>query len=333
VGIGFKRLSFALSLTVVMGVSAGDAPDPQITAQEAAAVIEGSIQKLQQFYVFPQAAKDMGSALRLRTRRGEYRSVANGSDLATKLTDDLRAVSHDKHLRVEYFKEGSPPEPSHAGPAAEEREAWRASEARENFGFAKVERLEGNIGYLELHAVYAAEDAAQTTAAAMTFLTHTGALILDLRRCLGGDPTGLIFTLSYFFDEPTHVDDMKVRWPQESVQQLWTMPAVPGLRFGGHKPIYVLTSRQTFSGCEALVYDLKAQQRARVVGERTAGAAHLTVPLPVSKHFRIAVPFGRSINPVTQTDWEGTGVQPDLSAPADQALEVAHQLALQKTQG
>jgi C-terminal processing protease CtpA/Prc len=291
--------------------------DLQISAEECAQVIRSSIEKLNQFYVFPRTAKNMESALRSRVAKGEYRSIKSATGLAGKLTADLREVSKDEHLRVEYFAEQPPLEVAPNAPGASE-----------NFGFGKAERLEGNVGFIEINALYPAADAGETATAALTLVAHTDALIIDLRRCFGGEPTGLMFVLSYFFDEPTHVDDMLLRWPTESTRQLWTFPVVPGIRFGGHKPVYLLTSHQTYSGCEAFAYDLQAQKRAQIVGDSTMGAAHLTTRIPISKHFRIAVPFGRSVNPVTHADWEGTGVRPDMAAPGNRATEVAYESAL-----
>ena len=42
------------------------------------------------------------------------------------------------------------------------------------------------------------------------------------------------------------------------------------------------------------------------------------------------VPNGRAINPITKTNWEGTGVKPDVAAPTEKALETAHQLVLEQ---
>jgi hypothetical protein len=309
---------------------AADAPDFQVTAQERTAVIEGSIARLKDYYVFPDTAKKMEAAIRSRVARGEFRSITSASELAGKLTDVLREVKRDKHLRLEYFQSGVPPMPATIGPTAEQLKAWHEEAAKANFGFTKVERLDGNVGYVEIRSFDPASESAQTVAAAMSFLANTDGLIIDLRRSFGGDPSGVVLVSSYFFDEPTHLDDMYLRWPVEQTQQLWTMPAVPGTRFGAHKPVYVVTSHETFSGSEAFAYDLKAQKRVQIVGETTAGGAHLTVPVPVSEHFRVGVPFGRSINPITRTDWEGTGIAPDVAAAADQALEVAYRLALEK---
>jgi len=102
---------------------------------------------------------------------------------------------------------------------------------------------------------------------------------------------------------------------------------VPGNRYLD-RPVYLLTSSHTFSGGEDIAYTLQAQGRAEVIGEVTGGGAHPTRPFPISAAVHIAIPFARSINPVTGTNWQGTGVIPDTTAPADQAYRIAHAKAL-----
>jgi C-terminal processing protease CtpA/Prc len=139
----------------------------------------------------------------------------------------------------------------------------------------------------------------------------------------------IAYVLSYLFDEPTHVNDIYER-PGNKTQQWWTMPHVPGLRYGGAKPVYVLTSKNTFSGGEELAYDLQTLKRATLVGETTGGGAHPVQPYKVSEHFAIGVPYARAVNPITGTNWEGTGVAPDVATPADQALNTAYRMVLEK---
>jgi hypothetical protein len=99
------------------------------------------------------------------------------------------------------------------------------------------------------------------------------------------------------------------------------------LRYTG-RPVYVLTSHETFSGGEDFGYTLQAQGRAQVIGETTGGGAHPTRMIPISETLAVSVPFARSVNPVTGTNWQGTGVVPDTEVPADQAYDVAYARAL-----
>jgi C-terminal processing protease CtpA/Prc len=205
--------------------------------------------------------------------------------------------------------------------------AYLADAARDNYGVQKVERLAGNVGYLLLTSIDEAEYTGPTIAAAMAVLANTSALLIDLRRNNGGAPSGVAFLCSYFFPpEPVHVNDIYSREGDAS-QQFWTLPHLPGERYLD-KPVYVLTSSRTFSGAEELAYDLQQLRRAKVVGETTAGAANPVDVYQLDPHFELRVPTGRAINPTTGTNWEGTGVTPDIAVDAEQALDVAHAAAL-----
>src|SRR4030095_5528911 len=95
-------------------------------------------------------------------------------------------------------------------------------------------------------------------------------------------------------------------------------------------PVYILTSDYTFSAAEEFAYDLKNQKRALIFGETTRGGAHPGGTLAVNKDFIIFMPMGRAINPVTKTDWEETGVIPDVPVVSENALETAHVYALKE---
>jgi CubicO group peptidase (beta-lactamase class C family) len=293
-----------------------------LDAATRVAVIEGALKALNENYVFPEMAKQMDDAIRARLQRGEYDQFTDAAAFAARLTDDLRAVCRDKHLRVAYNAE---PLPQRDGPLpgnAVARDRVR------NFGFEKVERLEGNIGYLDLRGFMDVARAAETATAAMNFLAHTDALIIDLRRNGGGQPEMVAFLSSYLFDKPTHLNDIYER-PTNRTQQFWTRAEVPGQRYL-NKPVYVLTSKYTFSGGEEFSYNLKNLKRATLIGETTGGGAHPVSFRRINDHFGIAVPFGRAINPITKTNWEGTGVTPDVPAAAAQALQIAHLAALKQ---
>lgn len=138
----------------------------------------------------------------------------------------------------------------------------------------------------------------------------------------GGSPGMVAFVSSYLFDKRTHLNDLWTRRTKET-KQFWTRDTVPGRRFGGTKPVYVLTSAHTFSGAEEFTYNLKNLKRATIIGEVTGGGAHPVAGHRIDEHFMIGVPFTRAINPITHTNWEGVGVKPDIAVPANEALETA----------
>jgi len=197
----------------------------------------------------------------------------------------------------------------------------------DNFGIRRVERLDGNVGYLDLRRVAMAANAGPAIAAAMELVAGTYALILDLRNNGGGSPEGVALWCSYLLtEEPTHLNDIFHADTGET-RQFWALPYVPGTRYVD-RPVYVLTSRHTFSGGEELCYNLQALGRAELIGETTGGGAHPTRGYPISRAVMIGIPFARSVNPVTGTNWEGTGVTPDVAVPEDEAYDVAYAKAL-----
>ena len=318
----------AVALVPALAPTQPPASDRTIDAAERKAVIDGVLEKVEANYVFPDVGKKMVEAVRAREAKKEYDAITGGKELAETLTKHLREVSKDKHLGVRLFAEPLPKDFA-KGPSAEQEKRQREMAALRNFGFKKVERLGGGgVGLLELEGFMPAEAIGETAAAAMSFLANSEAVIVDLRKNGGGDPEAVVLLCSYFFDEPTYLNSIYNRGT-DSTRQYWSLPVVPGKKLTG-KDVYVLTAARTFSGAEEFAYNLQSQKRATVVGETTGGGAHPTRGFRVTEHFGVGVPFARSINPVTKTNWEGTGVKPDVAVPADHALHTAHLLALKK---
>ncbi|MEA2765988.1 MAG: retinol-binding protein 3 [Gemmatimonadaceae bacterium] len=307
----------------------------QIDAIARARAVAGAAALLDTFYVFPDVARRMGDSLRARLARKEYDRYANGVTFATRLDDDLAELSHDKHLHVNYSALAMPPEPSRPvgapppAPSPEDQAREREFLDRINCGFVKAEHLPGNIGYLKFNMFADTAQCGTTAAAAMTFLAGTRALIIDLRENGGGSPGMVAFVSSYLFDRRTHLNDLWTRRTNKT-EEFWTRDSVSGRRFGGQKPVYVLTSARTFSGAEEFTNNLKTLKRATIVGETTGGGAHPVSGHRIDEHFMIGVPFARAINPVTHTNWEGVGVKPDVIVPASEALSTAEKMLREK---
>ena len=315
-------------LTPAFAQQPPDRPAPPIDDAERKAVIDGVLEKVTKNYVFPDVAKKMEEAIRERQAKKEYDAIATGAELAETLTKHLREVCKDKHLGVRY----SPaPLPTDTGrrPTEEELKKRKEHLALRNYGFKKVERLgTSGVGLLEFEVFMQPDEIGDTAAAAMSFLANSEAVIVDLRKNGGGSPEGVILLCSFFFDEPVHLNSIYDR-TSDTTRDYWSHPVVPGKKLVG-KDVYVLTSSRTFSGAEEFTYNMQSQKRATTVGETTGGGAHPTRGFRVTDHFAVGVPFARSINPVTRTNWEGTGVTPDVAVPADHALHTAHLLALKK---
>jgi hypothetical protein len=293
-----------------------------IDAKARDAVIDGALKHLTDNYVFPAVAEKMATAVRAKLKEAQYDGVKTGQELARLLTQHLQEVSKDKHLRVHCSTNRLPPMPKK--PTEEQRARMRERVKKANAGFKKVERLPGNVGYLRLDSFMSETDAAEPAAAAMRFLAHTDALILDLRFNGGGSPKGVALLCSYFFGaKPVHLNSLYWR-NGDRTEEFWTLKELAGPRYLD-RDVFVLTSKRTFSGAEECAYNLKCLKRATLVGETTGGGAHPGGGFRINEHFFMFVPTGRAINPITKTNWEGTGVTPDVPCTAAKALEVAHQ--------
>jgi tetratricopeptide (TPR) repeat protein len=206
-----------------------------------------------------------------------------------------------------------------AGDPAAAMAAARRRMRAENYGFVRVEVLEGNVGYLDFRFFAPVEEARETAAAAMRLLANVDALVFDLRQNGGGSPDMVQFLCSYLFDERTHLNSLYWR-EGDRTEAFWTLDDLPGPRLAD-VPVFVLTAERTFSGAEEFAYNLRTRERATLVGETTGGGANPGGFMPVSDRLGIFVPTGRAVNPVTGTNWEGTGVEPHVAVPAEEAYD------------
>ncbi|HEV8114517.1 MAG TPA: S41 family peptidase [Planctomycetota bacterium] len=318
--LALRLVAFVFALCASLVIPKGE----MLSAAEKKEAVDRLVEELSKSYVFPDVADRMTEAIRTRQRNGEYDKLDDPQAFAQALTEHLQAVSHDKHMRVR-SDSGAPAPGSPRRRFPESEDGLR----RLNFGFEKVEILPGNVGYIDLRMFAPADLAGPTAAAAMEFLANTDALVLDLRENGGGQPDMVQLFCSYLFGpEPVHLNDLYFR-PMNETRQFWTLPSLPGRRYVG-KDVYVLTSHTTFSGAEECTYNLQTQKRAQIVGETTGGGANPGGRVELSKHLSAFVPSGRAINPITGTNWEGTGVEPEVRVPAKLALATAHTLALKK---
>lgn len=292
-----------------------------------AQVIDGAIDHMRRAYIFADVAEKMAEAVRRRASLKQYDAMTDPKEFAATLTTHLQEVSRDKHLRIVYNPAGLP---QRGGPPTPEDLARAlADERRRNFGFHRVERLDGNVGYIELLGFSGSEEVAEAAVPAMNFVANTDALIFDLRRNGGGSPVTIGILSSYLFNEVVHLNDFYVR-ETDSRRQFFTRADVQGRRYGPDKPVFILTSSRTFSAAEEFTYNLKNLKRATIVGETTGGGAHPGGVRRITDHFGIWLPTGRAINPITKTNWEGAGIAPDIAVDFAGALRAAHLAALER---
>lgn len=321
-----SRPAAAALLAFAMSCGTVQAEAPVLDAALRGQLVDTLRQHLTDYYVFPEVAVRINAALRARQRDGGYDGITDAKVFANVLTADLHTFGQDKHLRV---TASDTLLPHNTATSPEQQDEMRRQMAARGYGVARVETLAGNVGYLDLQGFFRLKDAAPAIAEAMTRLADSDALIFDMRSNGGGDPAGVAFLSSYLFDQRTHLNDLYWREGKRT-EQFWTDTGVPGKRYGQHKPVYVLTGPRTFSGAEEFSYNLQQLKRATLVGETTGGGANPGRMRELGPHFAVFIPNGRAINPISKSNWEGIGVTPDIGVPASEALEKAHQLALER---
>ncbi len=320
---------FLNSTTLISQSNTGSGKSLNSSEKESAV---SSISKLMfDNYIFPEVSIEMEKYIKSRLNAGDYNSISDPQKFAEELTKDLQSVSKDKHIRVQYnpdqikkMKENKNEGENNGVPSPEFIQMLK----EENYGFKKVERLSGNIGYIDFRNFGPGDLIRDKVAEVMGFVENCSALIFDMRFNGGGDPTGIQVITSYLFgEEPVHLNDLYFR-PRDTTEQYWTLKDIKGKRMPD-VPVYVLTGSYTFSGAEEFTYNLKNLKRATVIGETTGGGAHPGGMNIADDNFIVFVPVGRAINPITKTNWEGTGVTPDIEINSTKALTKAHIMALE----
>lgn len=310
------------ALTYFLLLVAAPAMAQDLSNTEKSVIIDSLSHKLKTLYVYPEMAEKMSKQLHTNLDNKKYVAVKDPMAFSEQLTMDLRAISHDGHLAVFYD-----PRPVENHPAIMGGDPAIAKS--KNFGFKELRILDGNIGYLNLSYFEETAKGGETAVQAMNFLSNADALIIDLRKNGGGATDMVQLLASYLFEgEPQPLTDIYWR-PTNSQTQYRTLPYVSGKRLP-KVDVYLLTSQQTFSAAEDFSYSLQNLKRVTIIGETTGGGAHPVEQVVVSEHFLMHMPEGRSISTITKTDWEGTGVKPDIAVPAKDALLTAQFKALTK---
>ncbi len=291
-------------------------------------VVEDLVKLTREKYVYPEMGEKIAAQLTLNLQNRKYDALKDENELAQNLTIDLQKISNDLHWYVAYDPQSAVAE---VDPEQEKKKSKLARyleyQRRVNFGFRRVECLKGNIGYIDLRSFQPSEHAGEAAVAAMNFIANCDALIFDLRQNHGGYPSMVQLIISYLIEPKPQLINTFFYRPTGNTQQFWTFPHIPGKRMPDI-PVYVLTSRETGSGAEEFAYDLKHMKRATLIGETTHGAAHPVNREIIQKVFSVHLPYGRPINPITGTNWETTGVEPNIAVPANEAVKTAHLHAL-----
>ena len=283
-------------------------------------------EELRTYYVFPDMAEKLCAGLQKHLDDGDYDDITEDEFFAYALTTHMQEICHDEHLWVKWHLKSLPDEE-----ALRSSKEWRESQQLKakvnNYGFYKVERMAGNIGYVDIRYFHRPSWGGDIAVAALNFLANMSAIIIDLRKCSGGYPGMISLISSYFLGtEPVHLSDIYWR-DDDTTNHYWTLPYVPGQELDD-KPLFLLTSKETFSAGEGFAYDLQARKRAIVIGEKTNGGAHPGASYRLDQHFEVFIPIGYLTHPITKQNWEGIGVTPDVQTASEEALMAAHKMAL-----
>ncbi|WP_429923243.1 S41 family peptidase [Agrobacterium vitis] len=276
-------------------------------------VIAGIALELREGYVFPDKGEQAADALEKKLGENAYAGVTDPAQFALLLTEQLRAITQDSHMRVIF---GSPfaKQPPPSGP--------------QDAGF-EVKRLDGNIGYIHLAKFVPPEVFNSAADDAMRNVSDTAALIIDMRDNGGGHPASVAYLASFFLEpgKGVHINDLIWRNRGTSTfrtESFWSSPTP--VRYLG-KPVYVLVGPKTYSAGEEFAYDLQVLKRATVVGATTRGGANPGGLNDLGSDLFVVVPTGRAENPITRSNWGGVGVQPDVHATPEATQETAVALA------
>jgi retinol-binding protein 3 len=330
--LSLKNLSILLYCIITITTCFGQqkrlnafASPPKMKDHEIKTLIDSLDTALSRWYVYPGKVAQMLSKVKKNYKSGAYNLAKDQYELAALLHNDVQLGYKDGHMNIRYDPHLAELMETPMPDTLQQQEYERSlSEARENnFAFKKTEALPGNIGYIRWDGFWEfIEEAKPTLDAAFKFVSNSKALILDMRYNQGGSPGMVLQMQSYFFTEITRMND--IIDSRNDTLKRWADPTATGFKL--NMPVYILTSRTTFSGAEDFTYGLQQVKRATVVGDTSGGGAHPTRGFSIGQGFVIYIPTHRSPNIITNADWEGTGVYPDIAVPSEQALTQAQVL-------
>ncbi|HRE39895.1 MAG TPA: S41 family peptidase [Ignavibacteria bacterium] len=322
-------MKFLILIIMIMFIKSANSQEKTLTKQEKDLMLKNFGVLLSEKYVFPDIGIKMKEYLDNSVKSGSYDDVNFVQEFTMKLKQDLQNICKDKHLQLNFNPENaklySNENPQNSDPELDRQ--YLEEMKFINYGIEKIERLKGNIGYIDIRLFPDINIAKDKYISSMKMLEDTEVLIIDLRKHSGGDPSTVQFLCSYFFEgEPFLLNSIYNRL-EDKTRDYFTLNDLPGKKLP-NVDIYILTSKFTFSGAEEFAYNLKNLKRATIIGEVTGGGANPVTAFNVDDKFVALIPTGRAINPITKTNWEGVGVEPDIKTTNDKAFDIAYLAAL-----
>lgn len=290
-----------------------------ISSIDKNSVLNALTSSIKQQYVEIKKIDEISIALTKLKAKPAFSKSQSEQEFASVLTTELQNI--DKHFAVKWRN------PNKSHDEKTKHEAWFAKLSRKHSGFNRVEVLDGNIGYVDFWGFDAlSESSKKVVEGVMGFVSNVDALVFDLRKNGGGSPEMVQFISSYFLKPNTHLNSIYSR-TTGTTREFRTFDKVNGT-VNLTTPVYILTSRDTFSAAEEFAYNLKHLNRATLVGETTKGGANPWQFYELGNGFRAGIPIAKAINPKTKTNWESVGVKPHIEASSNNAFDVAYKMAL-----
>jgi len=321
-----KRIYSVLSIVFALLIFTNTtlAQENQLTQKYKQQTIEKLGQLIEERYVFPEVAKKTSQHLIVQFKDGHFDAYKNDEEFAKALTESTRSINNDKHMKIWKNKPFQAPKNTPER-KIEEKLDQRQRKRAYNIGFNNVKVLEGNVGYLDLRGFAGSYEGKPMADAYMKLIENTDAIIIDLSKNGGGDPDMVRYLCSFFFNKKVHLNSLYFREGDRTIE-FWTEDKV-GTKKLADIPLVVITSEKTFSGAEEFSYNMQTQKRATLIGQTTGGGANPGSSVPINDNLTVFIPNGKAINPITNTNWEGTGVTPDIVTEVDETLDRAIALA------
>lgn len=282
-----------------------------IEQKEKELVIKKVSKHLEKHYILQDKGLEMSNLIEMNFSKGNYDSVENHLILSKKVNRDMKSIFPDKHLALVYK------------PWAQLMiDSVKKANSEIKRTPLSAEVLEGNIGLITIGSFNFKPEEWDD---AMTRLNNCRAFIIDLRGNSGGYAYLIEHSLSYFFEEKMHFSTSISRTGKES--KIYTKKKIEGQR-RLKEPVFILIDQHTFSAAESFAYNLQSFDRGIVIGENSAGGAHPKRNYRINKNYFLSISIMRIVNARTKTDWEGSGVNPDILTSSEEAFDLAYQKSL-----
>lgn len=316
--------TFLFSLVLLLAINISTAQDQALTKEYKEDAIKKLSQLMNDFYVFPDVAKKTETHLLSQWESGHFDQFENDEDFAAALTESVQSINKDKHMRIWKNRPYEAPDNTPERMIEERLDRLNRSRAS-NSGFNTVKIMEGNVGYLDYRGFAGFPGGKDVVDSYMNLLSRTDAIIVDLSRNGGGDPSMVQYLCSFFFDKKVHLNSLYFREGDRTID-FYTLDEIGGEKMP-EVPLFVITSNKTFSGAEEFSYNMQTQKRATLIGQTTGGGANPGGGRGINENLTVFIPGGMAINPITKTNWEGVGVVPEIKTSQEDALSKAHELA------